>query len=133
MTDSPDLDNPIDRKPSSPRHWWTGPLAPFQVRSFRFQWPSDTLVSWAFEMENLILGWFILTETGSVTYLTIYGALIFVGTLLAALVADMANLMNLNWADWKPVIFSAVSAAIVVVLNALNWNDPRYGIGAAKE
>jgi hypothetical protein len=41
--------------------------------------------------------------------------------------------MNLNWADWKPVIFSAVSAAIVVILNALNWNDPRYGIGAAKE
>jgi MFS family permease len=41
------------------------------------------LVSWAFEMENLILGWFILTETGSVTYLTIYAALIFVGTLLA--------------------------------------------------
>lgn len=67
----------------SRRRWWTGPLAPFQVRSFRFQWPSDTLVSWAFEMENLILGWFILTETGSVTYLTIYGALIFVGTLLA--------------------------------------------------
>jgi len=70
--------------PETPRQsWWTGPLAPFSVRSFRFQWPSDTLVSWAFEMENLILGWFILTETGSVTYLTIYGALIFVGTLLA--------------------------------------------------
>jgi predicted MFS family arabinose efflux permease len=40
-------------------------------------------MSWAFEMENLILGWFILTETDSVTYLTIYGALFFVGTLLA--------------------------------------------------
>jgi hypothetical protein len=60
-------------------------------------------------------------------------ARVFIGTMLAALVADMANLMNLQWADWKPVVFSAISAAIVVVLNALNWNDPRYGIGAAKE
>ena len=59
-------------------------------------------------------------------------ARVFIGTMLAALVADMANLMNLNWADWKPVVFSGISAAIVVVLNALNWQDERYGIGAAK-
>jgi hypothetical protein len=32
-------------------------LAPFTVRSFRFQWPADLLISWAFEMEMLILGW----------------------------------------------------------------------------
>lgn len=55
---------------------------------------------------------------------------VFIGTILAALIADMANLMNLNWADWKPVVFSAISAAVVVILNALNWKDPRYGLGA---
>ena len=32
-------------------------LAPFTVRSFRFQWPADLATSWAFDMEFLILGW----------------------------------------------------------------------------
>jgi len=58
-------------------------LAPFQVRSYRFQWPADLLTSWAFEMETLILGWYVLVETGSVLWLTIFGALGYGGTLLA--------------------------------------------------
>jgi hypothetical protein len=33
------------------------------VRSFRFQWPADLLTSWAFEMEALILGWYVLVTT----------------------------------------------------------------------
>jgi len=52
-----------------------------------------------------------------------------IGTLLAAFLADMANLSSFAWADWKPVIFSVISAAVVVILNALNWTDPRYGLG----
>jgi hypothetical protein len=48
-------------------------LAPFRVRSFRFQWPADLATSWAIEMETLILGWYILVETGSVLMLTWYG------------------------------------------------------------
>ena len=55
---------------------------------------------------------------------------VFAGTLLAAFVADMANLSSFAWADWKPVVFSAISAAAVVIINALNWKDPRYGLGA---
>jgi predicted MFS family arabinose efflux permease len=58
-------------------------LAPFRVRSFRFQWPADLLTSWAFEMETLILGWYVLAETGSVLMLTIFGALQYLGTLVA--------------------------------------------------
>ena len=58
-------------------------LAPFQVRSFRFQWPADLLTSWAFEMETLVLGWYVLVETGSVLWLTVFGALGYGGTLLA--------------------------------------------------
>ncbi len=58
-------------------------LAPFEVRSFRFQWPADLLTSWAIEMELLILGWYILVETGSVMLLTLYGALQYLGTLIA--------------------------------------------------
>ena len=49
-------------------------MAPFQVRSFRFQWPADLLTSWAFEMETLIIGWYVLVETGSVLLLTLVGA-----------------------------------------------------------
>jgi len=60
-------------------------VAPFQVRSFRFQWPADLLTSWAIEMEILILGWFILVETGSVLLLTLFGSLQYIGTLIAPL------------------------------------------------
>lgn len=64
---------------------WPALLAPFGVRSFRFQFPADLLTSWGTEMETLILGWYILTETGSVLLLTIFGALQYLGTLIAPL------------------------------------------------
>src|SRR5206468_6142710 len=57
-------------------------LAPFQVRSFRFQWPADLLTSWGIEMENLVLGGYILVETGSVLALTPFRAVPELGTLL---------------------------------------------------
>ncbi len=60
-------------------------LAPFRSRSFRFMWPADLLTSWAFEMETLILGWYILVETQSVVWLTVFGSLQFLGTLIAPL------------------------------------------------
>jgi len=60
-------------------------LAPFATRSFRFQWPADLLTSWAFEMETIILGWYVLVETGSVLWLTVFGASQFLGTLVAPL------------------------------------------------
>jgi hypothetical protein len=58
-------------------------FAPFQVRSFRFQYPADLLTSWGTEMENLILGWYVLVETGSVLLLTLFGSLQYFGTLVA--------------------------------------------------
>jgi MFS family permease len=58
-------------------------LAPFRIRNYRFQWPADLLTSWAFEMEQLILGWYILVETGSVLMLTLYASFGFIGTLIA--------------------------------------------------
>jgi predicted MFS family arabinose efflux permease len=61
------------------------PLTPFQVRSYRLQWPADLLTSCAFEMETLILGWYVLAKTDSVVLLTLFGALQFTGTLVAPL------------------------------------------------
>src|SRR5687768_3367512 len=56
---------------------WSAMLAPFRVRSFRFQFPADLATSWGIEMENLVLGWYILVETGSVVALTLFWALLY--------------------------------------------------------
>ena len=66
-------------------------LAPFRVRSFRFQWPADVATSWALEMETLILSWYVLVETGSVVLLTVFGSLLYLGTLLAPMFGVMAD------------------------------------------
>jgi len=58
-------------------------LAAFRIRSFRFQWSADLLTSWAFEMETIILGWYVMVHTGSVLWLTAFGSLQFLGTLAA--------------------------------------------------
>jgi predicted MFS family arabinose efflux permease len=58
-------------------------LTPFRVRSFRFQWSADLLTSWAFEMETVVLGWYVLVNTGSVLWLTAFGSVQFLGTLAA--------------------------------------------------
>jgi MFS family permease len=58
-------------------------LAPFHIRNYRFQWPADLLTSWAFEMETLILGWYVLVETKSVLLLTLFASLTYIGTLIA--------------------------------------------------
>lgn len=66
-------------------------LAAFQIGSFRFQWSADLLTSWAFEMETLILGWYVLVATDSVFLLTVFGALQFGGTLLSPYVGMLAD------------------------------------------
>lgn len=66
-------------------------LAPFRIRVFRFQWPADLATSWAFEMETLILGWYILVETGSVLLLTLFASLQHLGTLIAPMFGVMGD------------------------------------------
>ena len=58
-------------------------LAPFRIRNYRFQWPADLFTSWAFEMETLVLGWYVFAETGSVVLLTVVASLNYTGTLIA--------------------------------------------------
>jgi predicted MFS family arabinose efflux permease len=66
-------------------------LTPFRSRSYRFQWPADLLTSWALEMEFLILGWYVLVETGSVVLLTLFGALQHGGTLIAPILGVISD------------------------------------------
>jgi MFS family permease len=66
-------------------------LAPFRFRNYRFQWPADLLTSWAFEMETLILSWYVLVETGSVLLLTSFAALSYTGALIAPLIGVVGD------------------------------------------
>ena len=66
-------------------------LPAFRVRSFRFQWSADLLTSWAFEMETVVLGWYVVTHTGSVLLLTIFGSLQYVGTLVAPMFGVLSD------------------------------------------
>ncbi len=69
-------------------------LAPFSIRNYRFQWPSDLLTSWAFEVENLVLGWYIMVETGSVLMLTVLASLNYAGTLIAPVFGMIGDRMG---------------------------------------
>ncbi len=66
-------------------------LAPFQERTFRFQWPAALITVWALEMETLILGWYVLVETGSVVQLTIFASFLYFGTLCAPMLGVVAD------------------------------------------
>jgi MFS family permease len=66
----------------------------FRVRSFRFQWASDAFAAWASEMETLLLGWYVLVDTGSPFLLGLVGALRFGGTLLSPFYGVIADRMD---------------------------------------
>jgi hypothetical protein len=101
-------------------------LAPFQVRSFRFQWPADLATSLAFEMEALILGWYVLTATGSVEYLVAFGALAWIGSLFSpffGIVGDRIGLRTLICATRGAYTLLASILAILILSDALQpWH-----------
>jgi len=85
-------DDSLEHGPAAlPRMLRFSTFAPFRTRSYRFQWPADLLTSWALEMEFIILGWYVLTETGSVVMLTLFGALQHGGTLIAPLLGVVCD------------------------------------------
>jgi len=91
-------------------------LAPFQVRSFRYQWPADLLTSWAFEMEGVILGWFVLVSTGSVLALAVFGSLQFLGTLISPLFGMAGDRIgNRNLLCLMRAAYVAVSASLAAL------------------
>lgn len=94
----------------------TPALAPFRIRSFRFQWPSDLLASWAFEMEGVILGWFVLISTGSVLALAVFGSLQFLGTLISPLFGMAGDrLGNRTVLLLMRLVYLVVAAALMVL------------------
>ena len=69
----------------------------FRIRGFRFLWSADALSNWAGEMETLILGWYVLVETGSPFLLGLFGALRWGGTLVSPLYGVLADRMDRRW------------------------------------
>jgi MFS family permease len=91
-------------------------LAAFRVRSFRFQWPADLLTSWAFEMETLILAWYVMVNTGSVFLLTAFGALQFLGTLASPMFGVVGDRLGSRAVLCAMrAIYAVLAAAVTVV------------------
>ena len=91
---------------------------PFRVKSFRFQWPADLATSWAFEMETIVLGWYILAESGSVLMLVAFGSLQFLGSLFSpvfGVACDRIGYRKMLWAT------RAVYASMALVLLSLSY------------
>jgi MFS family permease len=91
-------------------------LAPFEVRDFRRQFPADMLTSWGLEIENLVLGWYILSDTGSVLLLSLYGALQYTGTLIAPLYGMAGDRFGQRTVLCVMRLSYAVFAAILMTL-----------------
>ena len=107
-------------------------LAPFRIRSYRFQWPADLLTSWAFEMETLILGWYVLVETNSVVMLTMFGALLYGGTLIAPIVGVWSDRIgHRNMLSGMRAIYALV-AATLMTLAFTGSAEPIDRAGAAR-
>jgi predicted MFS family arabinose efflux permease len=105
---------------------WSAMLAPFEVRSFRFQFPADLLTSWGMEMENLVLGWYILVATGSVLALSLYWALQYLGTLLAPVFGMAGDRVGQRTVICAMRAAYAVLAAAVTMLAFAGTLHPAY-------
>ena len=90
-----------------------GVLAPFRIKSFRLQWGGDLAASWAFEMEMLMLGWFVLVQSGSVLALAAFGALQYAGSLFSPLVGVLGDRIGYAKLFWQTRLFYGVLAVAV--------------------
>ena len=101
-----------------------GLLAPFAVRSFRFQWGSDVTTSTGFEMENLILGWYVLVQTASPFLLAVVAALQYGGTLLAPGLGVVADRVSRRTMLLSLRAAYALVAGTAAALGLGGWLEP---------
>lgn len=92
------------------------PFAALRQRDFRFVWSSEMLHLWAHEMENLVLAWFILSETGSPLQVGLIGATRFAGTLLAPLYGAIVDRFDRRKVQIFARVMSTVLAATLMTL-----------------
>jgi MFS family permease len=97
---------------------------PFGIRSFRYQWSADLCTAWALEMETLILGWYVLVESGSVVQLTIFGALMYGGTLLSPVLGTVGDRLGLRRVLTAMRASYALLAGVILALVASSNLSP---------
>jgi MFS family permease len=118
VTFDPGKNKKMNSKPRS------STFAPFSVRAFRFQWPADLATSWAFEMETLILGWYVLVETQSVLLLTIFASLQHLGTLVAPMFGVMGDRLGHRNVLCAMRLFYALLAASLMTFTLAGMLTP---------
>jgi MFS family permease len=104
---------------------------PFGTRGFRYQWPADLCTAWALEMETLILGWYVLVESGSVVQLTIFGALMYGGTLLSPVLGTVGDRLGLRRVLTAMRASYALLAGVILVLVASGNLSPSSVLAVA--
>jgi predicted MFS family arabinose efflux permease len=106
-------------------------FAPFRVRSFRFQWPADLLTSWAFEMETVVLGWYVMVNTGSVLWLTVFASLQFLGTLAAPMFGVLGDRLGGRVMLCGMRAIYVALAALLLTLALASWLTPAWVVAVA--
>ncbi len=92
------------------------PISALRQRDFRFVWSSEMLHLWANEMENLVLAWFILSDTGSPLQVGLIGATRFAGTLLAPLYGTIVDRFDRRKVQIFARAMSTVMASVLLTL-----------------
>ena len=116
------MTNHIPLRPSDPAVI----LAAFRVRSFRYQWSADLLTSWAFEMETLVLGWYVMVHTGSVLLLTVFASLQYVGTLASPIFGVLGDRLGGRTMLCAMRATYAGLAALLAGLALAEWLTPAW-------
>src|SRR6478735_623997 len=102
--------------------------SPFSYRNFQLQYAADLITSWAFEMEALVLGWYMLVETNSVLLLTLYAALMFLGTFLSPLIGVLGDrsghqrvlgVMRLSYTVFASILMALAFAKLLNPISVL--------------
>ncbi|MCB1740769.1 MAG: MFS transporter [Gammaproteobacteria bacterium] len=96
-----------------------GAWSVFRIRSYRYQWLADLLTSWAFEMEILILGWFVLVRTDSPFLVSLLGAMHYGGTLLSPVIGMVADRVSRRTLLVRMRAFYASLAASLMLIGLL--------------
>jgi len=75
-------------------------------------------------METLILGWYVLAESGSVALLTLFGALMYGGTLLSPLMGTLGDRLGLRRVLATMRLSYALLAGVILWLAAAGRLEP---------
>lgn len=87
--------------------------------------------SWAFEMETLILGWYVLVESRSVLLFTVFASLQYTGTLIAPMFGVMGDRIGQrNLLCAMRAVYAAL-AALLTILAFAGLLNPLYVLAIA--